>query len=121
MWFSVSMTNDWQCNTSPTYQKNTYLYNSKELQYDKMISEALNWDDYVARFYDPQIGRWHVVDPVSSEYHSLSPYVYCVNDPISLIDPDGRDWIPSYDGKTLICKRESSTYYFAKSGFRSNN
>ena len=33
-------------NTSPTYQKNKYLYNSKELQYDKMISEALNWYDY---------------------------------------------------------------------------
>lgn len=40
--------------------------------------------------YDPQLGRWHSVDPSAERDHALSPYVYCANNPVKLIDPDGR-------------------------------
>ncbi|MGI6310834.1 MAG: RHS repeat domain-containing protein [Bacteroidales bacterium] len=85
-----------------TTSDNRYLFNGKELQNNLLGGVNLDWYDYGARFYDPQIGRWHVADPVTSEYPSISPYVYCVNDPINLIDPDGKDWILSEDGKTMI-------------------
>lgn len=44
-------------NSSPAYRKNKYLYNNKEILSDNMTGEALNWYDYVARFYIPQLGR----------------------------------------------------------------
>ncbi|MCK5148087.1 DNRLRE domain-containing protein [bacterium] len=65
-------------------QENKFLYNGKELEDDL----GLNWYHYGARYYDPQVGRWHVVDPVDEFF---SPYLYCGNDPIRRLDPDGMD------------------------------
>jgi len=64
-----------------------YKYNGKEL--DRM--HGLDWYDYGARFYDPALGRFHSVDPLTEKYSNSSPYAYCGNNPISNIDPDGRE------------------------------
>ncbi len=63
---------------------NKFTYNGKELEDD----HGLNWYHYGARFYDAQIGRWHVVDPVDE---LSSPYLYGKNSPTKFIDPDGKD------------------------------
>ena len=62
-----------------------YKYNGKELDTKK----GLNWYDYGARMYDAALGRWHVVDPLAEKYYSVSPYNYCMNNPVNAIDSNG--------------------------------
>jgi RHS repeat-associated protein len=48
---------------------------------------SLYWQDFGARYYDPQLGRWHVTDPADQ---FGSPYLGMGNNPVILIDPDGK-------------------------------
>jgi RHS repeat-associated protein len=65
---------------------NRWGYNGKE----KQTIRNLNYLDYGARMYDSEIGRWFVQDPLAEKYYSISPYAYCMNNPIKAIDFDGR-------------------------------
>lgn len=62
-----------------------YKYNGKELDTKK----GVNLYDYGARQYDAALGKWHTTDPMAEKYYEMSPYNYCGNDPINLIDPNG--------------------------------
>lgn len=72
---------------------NKYLYNGKE------HDEETGWDDFGARMYNSQIGRWHNIDPLAIVYHSYSPYNYTLNNPIYYKDPDGKR-VVAYDEET---------------------
>ncbi len=41
------------------------------------------------RLYDPKTGRFYAMDP---DRQAESPYVFCGNDPINRIDPEGDSW-----------------------------
>jgi len=61
-----------------------YLYNGKELQSTGNL-------DYGWRQYMPDLARWNGMDQLAESYNSTSPYTYVMNNPISYLDPDGRD------------------------------
>lgn len=64
--------------------KNKYLYLNRELQ------PVTGWLDLKARFYDPAIGRFLSVDPLTDQQEHLTPYHYGYNNPVRFADPDGK-------------------------------
>jgi len=64
-----------------------YRFTDKEL--DRL--NGLNMYDFGARWYDVAgVPMWTSVDPLAEKYYNVSPYVYCNNNPVMFIDPDGR-------------------------------
>ncbi|MGB4293466.1 MAG: RHS repeat-associated core domain-containing protein, partial [Bacteroidales bacterium] len=74
---------------------------------EKMTSESLNWLDYGARFYDPQIGRWHSIDPLPKPNESV--YAAFSNNPIVFPDPNGSDTldiVKNNEGKWIVSNKQ---------------
>ena len=44
-----------------------------------------------ARYYSSDLSIWLSVDPMASKYPHQSNYVYCSNNPLKVIDPNGED------------------------------
>ncbi|MEM9300211.1 MAG: RHS repeat-associated core domain-containing protein, partial [Bacteroidota bacterium] len=74
-----------------TSLENRFRYNGKE----RIKYLGLDWDDYGARMYMADIGRWGAIDPLASKYSNLSPYNYVANNPIIFVDPNGEGIFPS--------------------------
>mgnify|MGYP004456120731 FL=1 len=90
-----------------------YKYIGKELD----RTHGLDWYDHGARHYDPVTGRWNVADAMAEKYYSLSPYVSCGDDPVVLIDVNGREWgiLQNSDGTIVIYLNVSlTTHGFSK-------
>jgi RHS repeat-associated protein len=66
---------------------NQYQWNGKEKQTDF----GLGWTNLDWRFFDPQLGRFHVVDPLSDAGQEMwSTYQFGFDNAIRNNDPDGR-------------------------------
>ena len=70
---------------------NNYKYNSQSLEQNEFTdnngdSYGLDWYNFAARNYDPQLGRWLQPDPLMQH---PSPYLAMSNNPISYTDPLG--------------------------------
>ena len=95
----------WRRPTEPVYY-DYYHFNGKEQQ---TVGDA-GLLDYGARFYDPDIARWLTLDPLADNHYNTDPFVFCANNPIKFIDPNGLDWVRN--NKTgEITNRESVTSY----------
>ncbi|MFA6807280.1 MAG: RHS repeat-associated core domain-containing protein, partial [Bacteroidales bacterium] len=68
-----------------------YKFNGKEKD------EETSYNYYGARYYYDHLSIFLSVDPMSDKYPHLSPYAYCANNPIMLIDPNGEDIIIAGD------------------------
>lgn len=53
---------------------------------------------YGARYYWSELlTGWLSVDPLTDKYPDISPYAYCMWNPVKLVDPDGREFGKTYD------------------------
>ena len=69
----------------------SYTFSAKEKDSETGLSY------FGSRYYSSDLSVWLSVDPMSDKYASLSPYTYCANNPVRLVDPDGKEINPIYD------------------------
>ena len=67
---------------------------SEDLPYKfngKQFDEETGLYYYGARYLNPMASIWYGVDPLTEKYMSTSGYIYVLNNPIRLLDPNGKD------------------------------
>ena len=107
-----------QSATSP----NRWHFSGKESQ--SFLYANIPLLDFGARMYNPTIARWTTSDPMSEKYYGISPYVYCLGNPISIIDPNGMDiWTMDEKGNVVWVKESDDhrLYYMNNDGLLSDD
>ncbi|MCB0842116.1 MAG: N-acetylmuramoyl-L-alanine amidase [Bacteroidetes bacterium] len=95
--------------------KNDYLYNGKELEEEL----DLGWYDYGFRWYMADVGRFVSVDPLAENFQDISTYVYALNNPVNLVDPDGRAATdPPYKINSGVLSGQNVTTNITKTTYR---
>ena len=64
----------------------------------------VHWSCFDSRYYSSDLSIWLSVDPMSGKYPSLSPYVYCADNPVRVVDPNGEDYVVVVEGNTITIK-----------------
>jgi RHS repeat-associated protein len=89
-----------------------YTFSAKEKD------EESPYSYFGARYYDAELGIWTSVDKAAAFAPHVTPYAYCLNNPIKLIDPDGNFAIPIHKNITHqamarsgIVSKTSSFFY----------
>ena len=70
-----------------------FLFNAKELDNETGLYY------YGARYLDPTGAMWLSVDPMWEKYAGMTPYNYCMGNPVKLVDPDGEGAVRYEEGE----------------------
>lgn len=129
----------WQSGTSttpitfsyPSYHPSGIIY--RKPYYDvpfalggKEFMGKNNLDEYFfgARTMYAIMHRFNQIDPMCEKYYSVSPYAYCMGNPVRYIDPDGRDvailiakdGAMGYGHMAAIIQDENGSYFYMTVG-----
>jgi RHS repeat-associated protein len=90
-----------------------YGFNGKEN--DNEVKGDGNQQDYGMRIYDPRLGKFLSVDPLTKSFAMLTPYQFASNSPVANIDLDGNEAkyfnivvTEVFDGKGRLINSNSS-------------
>ena len=107
--------------TSPLNAFSAYRFHFNGQEADNEVYDEGNALDFGARIYDSRLGKWLSVDPLEKEFPDLSPYCAMGNNPIFLVDKDGRKIVvySKKDQKTvlkMINSKALGVFAFDKNG-----
>ena len=68
----------------------------------KSAVSGLDLYDFEVRQYDSTIGRFRSQDLFSEIYYPMSPYLYCIANPLVYIDPNGETTYVEKDGNKYV-------------------
>jgi RHS repeat-associated protein len=96
--------------------KDKFTYNGKE----QINDLDLGWNDYGARMYMSELGRWNGNDVLAERYISYSTYNFVFNSPLVFKDPNGMS-VTSFLNEIWNQSGSSSTWINNEDGTFSND
>ncbi|MEO6611666.1 MAG: RHS repeat-associated core domain-containing protein [Chitinophagaceae bacterium] len=81
---------------------NQYRYGFNGKENDNEVKGEGSQQDYGKRIYDPRLGRFLSVDPLTKSYPMLTPYQFASNNPIEAIDLDGLEYLSSSEARIEV-------------------
>ena len=82
----------------------SYTFSAKERDPETGLSY------FGSRYYSSDLSIWLSMDPMASKYPSLSPYTYCADNPVKLVDPNGEEvWLIGEKWELAFNQLKSST------------
>ena len=72
-----------------SYNAHTFRHGFTGHEKESDLAEGIYTTEY--RLYDARVGRWLSVDPLFEDYKGVSPYAYCLGNPVKLVDTDGEE------------------------------
>ncbi len=93
----------------------SYTFNAKEFDGETGLGY------YGARYYNPTFSVWLGVDALAGKYPTMTPYCFTANNPVMLVDPDGR-WIPGLDdeGNVTLTMEKGDSFETFKAFFENS-
>ncbi|HOS58337.1 MAG TPA: RHS repeat-associated core domain-containing protein [Bacteroidales bacterium] len=73
----------------PLVDQRSTTWSSRYTFSGKERDSETGYSYFGARYYHSDLSIWLSVDPMSDKYPNLTPYAYCANNPVILVDPDG--------------------------------
>ena len=89
-----------------------YKFNGKELD------EETGLYYYGARYMEPVASIWYGVDPLAEKNVATSGYVYTLDNPIHMVDPDGRDSYYTKNGSFVFKNLAKTDHIYIISKFK---
>lgn len=94
------------------FNNGSYRYGFNGKENDNEVKGNGNQQNYGMRIYDPRLGRFLSVDPLTGDYPWLTPYQFAANTPIVAIDLDGLENVYIHElpkgGSTLQMKYDAN-------------
>jgi len=78
-----------------TFSSDKYRFGFNGKENDNEVKGTGDQQDYGMRIYDPRLGRFLSVDPITKKYPELTPYQFASNRTIDGIDLDGLETFPA--------------------------
>jgi len=70
------------------------------------VSYNCNYKLGINRYYNPRISQFYATDPLAEKYPNFSPYTYTADNPVMLVDPNGKCVTKNSNGKFIPCPKQ---------------
>ena len=100
-----------------SHSSNSYRFGFNGKENDNEVKGTGGQQDYGMRIYDPRLGKFLSVDPLTKDYAYYTPYQFSGNMPIWAIDLDGLEQFKTTKGVLIYSQSDNGVVYIVDDNY----